>query len=374
MSRIKQLAFFPAVPFRVFREFNFRKFDLRKCNFGTLTSTFIQGSYRHQKLARLFIPLAAMLAFTGCAGIQIKLGMKVDLAKLPVSSIEVSQFKGPGIAPGKKSSLVVKVTQPDGTVLMTEGKGHGKVLWRDIAVTPTVVAVNKKGVVSLASDPRISEGKLPHVAIAVPSHPDLHADLDIPLRYDRNFTATFAGASGSNGMDGQSGSDGMSGSPGSTDPNNPSAGGNGSDGSNGTNGTDGGNGEDGPPVQVRVALRGSDHPLLQVSVTSLRTEKLFLVDPQGGTLTVKSLGGAAGSGGKGGRGGSGGSGGSGSPNGSSGRDGSNGQDGLSGSSGRGGSIVVTYDSKVKAYIGAIRLVNDLGPRPVLNEGNVGPLW
>jgi hypothetical protein len=310
--------------------------------------------------------------------------MKVDLAKLPVSSIQVSQFKGPGIAPGKKSSLVVKVTQPDGKVLVTEGKGQGKVLWRDIAVTPTVVTANKKGVVSLASDPRLSDGKLPHVAIAVPSHPDLHADLDIPLRYDRDFTATFAGASGSNGFDGQSGSDGMSGSPGSTDPNNPSAGGNGSDGSNGTDGTNGGDGEDGPPVQVRVALRSGDHqsgdhqsgdhPLLQVSVTSLRTERFFLVDPQGGTLTVKSLGGAAGSGGKGGRGGRGGSGGIGSPNGSSGRDGSDGQDGLSGSSGRGGSITVTYDSKAKAYIGALRLVNDGGPRPVLNEGNVGPLW
>jgi hypothetical protein len=369
MSRTRQLAFLPAVLIRVFRKFNFRK-----RSFSALTSTLVQGSEKYQKLARLLVPLAAMLAFSGCAGIQIKLGMKVDLAKLPVSSIDVSQFKGPGIAPGKKSSLVVKVTQPDGTVLMTEGKGHGKVLWRDITVTPTVVTANKKGVVSLPGDPRISDGKSPHVAITVPSHPDLHAELDIPLRYDRNFTAAFAGASGFNGMDGQNGSDGMSGSPGSIDLNNPSPGGNGSDGSNGTDGTNGGDGQDGPPVQVRVAFRAGDHPLLQVSVTSLRTEKFFLVDPQGGTLTVKSLGGAAGSGGKGGRGGSGGSGGIGSPNGSSGRDGSNGQDGLSGSSGRGGSITVTYDSKAKPYIGTLRLVNDGAPRPVLNEGTVGPLW
>jgi hypothetical protein len=369
MSRIKQIAFLPAVPFRVFRKFNFRKW-----NFGTLTSTLVQGRYKYQRLVRFFISLATMLAFSGCAGIQIKLGMKVDLAKLPVSSIELSQFKGPGIAPGKKSSLVVKITQPDGKVLMTEGKGHGKILWRDIAVTPSVVTVNKKGVVSLPSDPRISDGKSPHVDIAVPSHPDLHADLDIPLRYDRNFAAAFAGVSGSNGFDGQSGSDGMSGSPGSTDPNNPSPGGNGSDGSNGTDGTNGGDGEDGPPVQVRVALRSGDHPLLQVSVTSGHTENFFLVDPQGGTLTVKSLGGSGGAGGKGGRGGSGGSGGFGSPNGSNGRDGSSGQDGRNGSDGRGGSITVTYDSSAKAYLGALHLLNDLGPHPVLTEGKVGPLW
>ena len=341
---------------------------------ATLNSLFTCGKDICKKPAMISVSVAAMLALSGCAGIQIKLGMKVDLAKVPVSSIQVSQFKGPGIAPGKKSSLVVKVTQPDGTVLMTEGKAHGKVLWRDLAVAPSVVTANKKGVVSLASDPRISDGKLPHVAITVPSHPDMHADLDIPLRYDRNFTANFSGSSGFNGLDGQSGMDGSSGSPGSLDPDNPSPGGNGSDGSNGTDGGNGGDGGDGLPVQVRVALRAGTHPLLQVSVASGRTEDLFLVDPQGGTLTVKSLGGDGGSAGKGGRGGRGGSGGIGSPNGSSGRDGSDGRDGWSGSAGRGGSITVTYDPQAKPYLGTLRLLNDGGPRPVLNEGQVGPLW
>ncbi|HEY3767629.1 MAG TPA: hypothetical protein VGN44_03055 [Candidatus Angelobacter sp.] len=339
-----------------------------------LHSAFIRTGNIYKKLASICFPLAAMFALSGCAAIQIKLGSRVDLAKLPVSSIQVSQFKGPGIAPGKKSSLVVKLTQPDGTVLTSEGKGHGKVLWRDLAVAPSVVTANKKGVVSLASDPRISEGKSPHVTVTVPSHPDLHADLDIPLRYDRAFTATFSGFSGSSGFDGQSGMDGSSGMSGSTDPNNPSAGGNGSDGSNGTDGGNGSDGDDGPPVKVLVTLKASDHPLLQVSVSSGHTENFFLVDPQGGTLTVKSLGGSGGAGGKGGRGGSGGSGGSGSPSGSNGRDGSSGQDGRNGSDGRGGSITVTYDSSAKAYLGALHLLNNFGPHPVLTEGKVGPLW
>jgi hypothetical protein len=278
------------------------------------------------------------------------------------------------MAPGEKSPLIVTVTQPDGTVLTTEGKGHGKVLWKDLTIAPSVVAASKKGVVSLARDPRISDGKLPHVSITVPSHPDLHADLDIPVEYDRQFTANFSGRSGSSGSDGSSGLDGSSGSSGSFDPDHPSAGGDGSDGSNGSDGGNGGDGEDGPPVQVRVTLRPGSHPLLQAGVAARGVEQLFLVDPQGGSLTVLDEGGSGGSGGKGGRGGRGGSGGIGSPNGSSGRDGSDGHDGSSGSPGRGGSITVIYDPQVRPYLGMLKLLNEGGPKPVFREQAVGPLW
>jgi hypothetical protein len=44
--------------------------------------------------------LAAMLALTGCAAVQVKLGMKVYLERIPITSIAVSQPKRPGIAPG----------------------------------------------------------------------------------------------------------------------------------------------------------------------------------------------------------------------------------------------------------------------------------
>ena len=366
MSRCKSLTFLC----------NFFSHGFSSGIFGgtTLNSMYGRGGDIYQRLAGICIPLAAMLALSGCAGLQIKLGMKVDLAKLPISSIQVSQFKGPGIAPGKKSSLVVKVTQPDGTVLTTEGKGQGKVLWRDLKVMPSVVTANKKGVVSLPSDPRISEGKAPHVTVTVPSHQDMRADLDIPLRYDRNFTANFSGSSGSNGLDGQDGMDGSSGSSGSMDPDNPSAGG---DGSDGTSGTDGGNGEDGGaglPVQVRMTLTHGAHPLLQVSVSAKGKESFFLVDPQGGSLTVKDEGGAGGSGGRGGRGGRGGSGGMGMPSGRSGNDGLSGHDGISGSSGRGGSITITYDPQAKPFLNTLSLLNQGGPHPVFKEETVAPLW
>jgi hypothetical protein len=224
-----------------------------------------------------------LLALSGCAAVQVKLGMKVYLAKTPVTSIEVSQPKGPGIGPGQKSPLVVMVTQPDGKILATEGAGHGKVLWKDLAVTASVVTINKKGVVTLPRDPRKSDGKLPHILVTVPSHPDVKAaELDIPLCYDYNFVSNFSGSSGSNGLNGSDGTDGMSGSDGSTDPNNPSPGGNGSNGSDGSNGEDGGNGGDAPAVQVQVTLRAGSQPLLQAKVTAASHHRLYLVDPRGG--------------------------------------------------------------------------------------------
>ncbi|HST80043.1 MAG TPA: hypothetical protein VLN58_16270 [Verrucomicrobiae bacterium] len=316
------------------------------------------------------------LWLSGCAALQVHvLQTKVYLNKVPATSIAASFPKGPGIAPGDKLPLVVTFTTADGKVFVTEGQGHGKILWQDLNVSATVATVNNKGVLSLPSDPRFSEGKLPHVTITAPSHPDLKAELDIPIRYDSKFAATFAGSSGSNGLDGNSGIDGTSGSMGSIDPDHPEAGGDGSDGTNGTDGQNGGNGSDGPPIKVRVTLRqGSQTPLLQIGVQAERKTTMFLVDPQGGSLTVKSVGGDGGQGGKGGRGGRGGSGGVGTPNGRDGRDGSNGSDGLSGFSGHGGSITVIYDPEAAPYLGAIRLPKSDGPKPIFREELVPQLW
>jgi len=327
------------------------------------------------RVLRIGAGVACLLALSGCTPIKVKLGMKVYLAKTPVASIAASLPKGPGLAPGEKSPLVVVVTETDGKILQTEGAGKGKVLWKDLQVTATVATVNQKGVVSLPKDPRISDGKWAHVTITVPSHPDVHAaDLDIPIRYNYAFISNFSGGPGSSGMNGSDGMAGSSGSSGSTDPNNPSPGGNGGNGTNGSDGGDGGPGGDAPPVQVRIALRAGSHPLLQVGVSALGHQKLYLVDPQGGSLTVKADGGPGGSGGRGGRGGQGGSGGMGSPSGSSGSSGSDGRNGFDGSPGRGGSITVTYDPQVKPLLATIRLSNLGGPKPVFNEAPVAPLW
>jgi hypothetical protein len=317
---------------------------------------------------------AGLLTQSGCASMQVRMGWKVYLDRTSITSIAASLPDGPGIVPGQKLPLVVTVTEPDGKVLQTEGRGQGKVMWRDLSVTATVVSVNQKGVMSLPRDPRLSDGKVGHVTITVPSHPDLRAELDVPVRYNYKFTANFSGSPGISGMNGTDGIDGTLGSTGSMDPNNPSPGGNGSDGTDGSNGQDGGPGGDAPPVQIRVALRASSHSLLQVGVTGAGQQKFYLIDPQGGSLTVRADGGLGGSGGKGGRGGRGGSGGIGTPNGSNGRDGLDGRNGFDGPPGRGGNITVIYDPQAKPYLGMIHLSNSNGPRPVFKEEPVAPLW
>jgi hypothetical protein len=341
------------------------------------TSTSLIVSGKPRTLACL--ALASLLLLTGCSKLEVKFGLRVSLAKTPVKSIEASLQGDPGMAPGEKAPLIVDVTDTTGKVLVTEGAGKGKVLWKDLAVTTTVVTVNKKGILSLPHDPRVSDGKTGHVVITVPTHPGVTTALDIPLRYDYPFVASYAGSSGTDGTNGTNGTDGISGSPGSTDPDNPSPGGNGSDGSSGTDGTDGGPGGDGPPVQVRITVRPpaqpGGHPLLEAGITVPgHKERFYLVDPQGGSLTVRSLGGAGGSGGSGGRGGAGGAGGSGSPPGSSGNSGSNGLNGSNGVSGNGGSITVTYDPQVKPLLLSIKLSNPGGPQPTFIEQPVPLLW
>jgi hypothetical protein len=217
---------------------------------------------------------AVLITHGGCASMQVRLGWKVYLDRTPVASIEARLPQGPGIAPGGKSALVVVVTEPDGKTLVTEDKGQGKVMWKDLNVTASVVTVNQKGIVFLPRDPRISDGKDGHVTITVPSHPDIHTELDIPVRYDQKFVANFSGTSGFNGMDGMNGTDGTSGRPGSIDPNDPSPGGDGTNGSDGSNGGNGGNGGDAPPVDVRVAL--SSPWLLRRTIRISGSPKLLL--------------------------------------------------------------------------------------------------
>jgi hypothetical protein len=333
------------------------------------------------------IGLTAAVMLTGCTAVKVKLGMRVRLDKLPVTTMEASLPMGPAMAPGETTSLVVTFTDTSGKVWVTEGKGKGKILWSDLKVTTSLVTINKKGVLRLAHDPRKSDGKIGNVEISAPSHPDLHASLGIPVRYDYPFVVHFDGASGMSGTDGINGTDGTSGSSGSVgscDPDNNSAGGDGgrgSDGSDGTNGSDGGKGSNASPVKVMITLRVSAHPLLQAVVSAPnRKDRHFLVDPQGGSLSITANGGTGGSGGRGGRGGRGGGGGSGGfgcPSGSNGLSGSDGRDGMTGSdgsSGNGGSITIVYDPSVKPYLQIVKTSNTGASAPIYQESPVAPLW
>lgn len=262
---------------------------------------------------------------------------------------------------------------------VTAGAGHGKVLFDSFNLVGTFVQVSKKGKVSLPADPRVSEGATPQVRITVNGHPDLIAELDIPVRYDIPFAGHFsgrAGLDGANGLDGQSGG---SGSAGSIDPGNRSPGGDGGNGSDGDNGKDGDPGQPGQSVHVWITLRAGPHPLLQVRAASTDHEQLFLIDPNGGTLAIDANGGKGGSGGAGGRGGSGGSGGIGTPSGSTGRSGQDGRRGWDGRGGAAGKILVSVDPSAQPFLDHFTFAcksgdGAPGAPPIVQMAPVGPLW
>jgi hypothetical protein len=119
--------------------------------------------------------------------------------------------------------------------------------------------------------------------------------------------------------------------------------------------------------------------LLQVRATSKTRTQFFLVDPNGGTLTVNASGGSGGARGWGGRGGQGGSGGNGLPPGFSGQNGQNGLDGHAGADGAAGRIVVSVDSQAQPYLKKLQLINKTGggtpgPMPEIRVEAVAPIW
>lgn len=318
------------------------------------------------------IALNISIALCGCTSLRLKFGWRVSLTKVPVVQMEAGMPGGERVAPGEKAPMVVKFTQPDGKVLLTEGAGHGKVMWKEIAVDADVVSVNKKGVVRLPEDPRLTEGKTGHVKVTVPSHPDLKQEFDVGIRYDYAYSVRFQGSSGFDGLDGTDGTSGSSGSMGSFDTGHPSAGGDGGDGTNGTDGDNGGAGSDGPPVEVRLVMERGTAPLVQAEVWAEGRERFYLIDPQGGSLEVDSYGGSGGHGGRGGRGGSGGSGGAGIPPGHDGSSGLDGQDGSDGPDGNAGRITVIYNPEVKPFLGILTFNHGADVR--YREEMLAPLW
>jgi hypothetical protein len=334
-------------------------------------------------ICRVCLVFLGLGAVGGCASIEVGLGLRMRLDKVPVTALSAALSPDPGLSPGKSGRLIITATTSDATQFVTVGAGHGKVLFDSFTFTATTVTVSKKGVVSLAADPRISEGASPQIHIAVVGHPDVTADLNIPIRYDVAFVANFAGSAGFKGIDGLDGLAGSSGSDGSVDIGNPSAapsaGGPGGDGTNGEDGRDGDAGQPGEAVHVWMTLKSGDHPMLQVRAASKTRTQLFLIDPSGGSLTVNASGGAGGAGGSGGRGGRGGSGGSGFPPGFSGQNGRDGFDGHAGADGVAGTIIVSVGSQAQPYLSKLQLINKSGggapgPKPEIRIETVAPIW
>ncbi|HEX3397212.1 MAG TPA: hypothetical protein VHS76_10965 [Steroidobacteraceae bacterium] len=291
------------------------------------------------------------------------------------------------LAPGHSARLVIVATTEDGRRFVTVGAGHGNVLFDSFTYAPGVVQMNKPGIVSMPADPRVSEGQTAHLRVTPIGHPDVVADLEIPVRYDIAYQANFSGSDGFPGIDGFPGTDGMSGSDGAlpvVDPSTgtagtPGPGGNGSDGGNGTDGGNGGDGSPGGAAHIWMRLTSDKNPLLQIKAVGNGHEFLYLVDPNGGSLKVLANGGRGGRGGSGGRAGRGGTGGVGFPSGQNGLDGRSGFDGRPGNDGAAGTITVSADPNAQMYLANLHLSNSRGdgrpgPAPTILIESVQALW
>lgn len=336
---------------------------------------------RALRLASLALLLGAVaFALGGCEAIMVATGQRMRLDGIPLQSITASLNGATALAPGGHAPLSIVATTTDGRTLATAGTGDGKVLADSYRFASSVATVSADGVVSLPADPRQVEASTPHVRITAAGTTAPVAELDIPVRYDVAFAASFAGLDGMSGMDGTDGFPGTGGTTGSFDPNSPSAGGDGGNGSNGSDGSAGGNGDPGPDVDVWIALEAGPHPLLRIRARARGHDQFFLVDPQGGSLAIAVRGGSGGRGGNGGHGGPGGPGGSGgSGSGSSGSPGRNGQDGMAGDGGPAGKVTFLTDPAAAPYLDRIQVTNRdgdnrPGPAPTVTIAPVASPW
>lgn len=333
-----------------------------------------------------------VVADSGCSALAVRLGLRVRLDTVPVTSASASLVSGrdrskvTALGPGQSARLVIVATTDAGKQFVTVGAGGGKVAFDNYSIEASIVQVSKRGKVSLSSDPRVSDGKVGHLRISPIAHPDVVTELDVSPRYDLPYVADFSGSSGFDGSDGIDGLDGMRGSdgtPGTVDPTtgalgNPGPGGPGTNGGNGGDGSAGGDGSPGEDVHAWIRLEPGSKPLLQIKVSgSSRRQAFYLVDPNGGSLRIVSNGGSGGRGGHGGRAGRGGSGGNGFPDGASGTDGIAGSDGMAGSDGLAGAIVLSVDPDALQYMKCISWLNHgragMGTERTTIEP-VAPLW
>ncbi len=117
-------------------------------------------------LIRLWITvLLAALTLSGCESLGVALGLRTRVDKLPVTALTASLVPDPGLAPGKKGTLILVASTADAKTLTTVGAGKGTVLFDSFIFQATIVQM-KDGVVSMPADSRVSEGQLPHVQIA----------------------------------------------------------------------------------------------------------------------------------------------------------------------------------------------------------------
>jgi hypothetical protein len=250
------------------------------------------------------LALAPAVFLAGCTQMKIDMGMRMLIAKLPVNSIEVHLAKSQGVAPGQNAPLVVTFAGSNGQSWATEGAGRGAIMWEDLTITPTIVAYNNDGTLSLPVDPRLSDGKTGHVVVTLAFNPNLRAETDVPVRYDVKYYAEFNGGDRLSAY--------------------------------------------APSVTVRLVMRPGEGKLIEAAVQpTAGKERFYLIDPNGGSLSVSADGGCIGRGCPG---------------------------CYDCRLGRGGAITVIYDPAVAPYLNVLQLSSLGGPEPVFTSQHLDPLW
>jgi hypothetical protein len=308
-------------------------------------------------------------------------GKESSLQDKKITSIALSAGEKPVLAPGGEISIGMTATLEDGKEMKTQGLLEGKVKWGNYIVTVTG-GTFYEGTIRINSDPRKIQGYKVSVKCALFKDSTQFKTMDWTLDFVANYTANFDGAAGENGKWADKGATGRAGSNDSQ-----GRGGDGEKGGRGQDGEHGGNGRNGQSVDVYVTAFKTENGTTLLKVycksKSLDQEDFFIVNPNGGTVTISARGGQGGQGGHGGDGGGGGSGGNGHERGGNtsegsygvggtggdGGDGGNGGNG--GDGGDGGNITIYLDPSAAAYAGIFKYDTSGGERGLWGSNGSG---
>ncbi len=336
------------------------------------------GAFFLPRALRATLPLALLLLLApGCETFQSAFGGKLDLKGKPVQRLEAEVRGGSTLCPGAATPLVVTAILDDGTRLVSKGAGGGKLAWDSFQFQTTgAVTVSREGQLTLDPDPQRLTAEPLGVRIAALAPSGAAVEVPLSARYDCAFTADFSGRPGRDGDDGGSGVSGAHGEDARAREQAlvPRRNGQGGAGVPGSNGGTGEPGQSADNVEVEVSLAGSaERPLLQVLARGESGGRLhrFLVDPQGGTLTIRANGGKGGNGGRGGRGGDGGRGGNNIYTSTGGDGGNGGFGGDGGNGGNGGRIRVHLTPEASRYQHLLRFENRGGLGGSAGTGGLG---
>jgi hypothetical protein len=225
--------------------------------------------------------LLACVALSGCLTINKALGNKIDLKDQRVESLTVASTGDGALCPGHVITLIATATLDRGERVQTETAGGGKVLWSSFTHDAPGAHLTSSGILSLEDD--IANPWAPiHLTLHV-GQKGPAAVLDVPLRFDCSYFASYGGDAGDDGDPGVDHADG----------------------SRGGDGGRGSDGADGQRVQVFVSIvrePTTGASLLKVFAQGSHSHHFYYVDPERGSFLLRANGGDGGDGGYGGYG------------------------------------------------------------------------